>query len=94
VKAPFIVRPEVGHHDIRALLLDVAWALNARVEKYGGGAFAGHHEGLGTITEEYFELVAAVRSNDSKEVQKEAMDVIVPCLWLILSSKMKDRVSP
>ncbi len=90
-RKPFVIRPEVSFDELKALAGEVFGAVNYRIERHGRGAFAGPHEGLGVITEEFHELVDAVRSNDPKEVQKEAMDVLVGCLWLIASSRMKDR---
>lgn len=56
--------------------------LNRRLIKHGDASFAGKHEGLGTIAEEYHELVEAVRSNQPGAVVSEAIDVAVGCLWL------------
>jgi NTP pyrophosphatase (non-canonical NTP hydrolase) len=39
------------------------------------GEFHSVHEGLGVITEEYFELVDAVRSNNGYEIDKESIQV-------------------
>ena len=47
----------------------------------GDGAFVGTHEALGAITEEYFELVGAIRSNDAAAVDRESLDIAVACIF-------------
>jgi len=54
--------------------------------KQGRHTFASSHEGLGICTEEYEELIAAVRSNDGARVQEEAMNLAFGAFWLALSS--------
>jgi NTP pyrophosphatase (non-canonical NTP hydrolase) len=39
------------------------------------GAFKSSHEALGVITEEYQELIEAIRANDLELVFKEALDL-------------------
>lgn len=71
---------------ISADVREMAWRLllanlKKRLIQHGDASFAGKHEGLGTITEEYHELVEAVRSNDPNQVINEAIDVAVGALW-------------
>lgn len=39
------------------------------------GPYASSHEALGVITEEYQELVQAIRSNNIQDIAKEAQDL-------------------
>ena len=47
--------------------------IKAARQRYG--AYASSHEALGVITEEYLELMQAVRSNNIQDIFKEAMDL-------------------
>ena len=46
---------------------------NKAEDRYG--PFASTHEGLGVLTEEYHELIEAIRSNDLRRVEHEAIQV-------------------
>lgn len=50
-------------------------------EKYG--AFASTHEALGVLTEEFFELLEAIRKNNSASIIHEATQVASVCIRLI-----------
>ena len=41
------------------------------------------HEALGVITEEYFELMDAVRANDIEGCRKEALQIAACCLRMV-----------
>lgn len=56
-------------------------ALQVRLQEKGPRAFASTHEVLGIITEEFHELVDAVRSNDRPSVAGELMDIAVACIF-------------
>lgn len=77
------IRPPIEPAAREQLMADVARSLARRVGKHGSGAFLSSHEGLGVVTEEYHELVEAVRSNDRRRVRDEAIDVAIGCLWLV-----------
>ena len=47
----------------------------------GRGSFISTHEILGVVTEEYFELVEAIKTNDTREIRLELLDVIVSSLF-------------
>jgi len=49
---------------------------------YKYGSFKSTHEGLGVITEEYHELIEAIRGNYSESVRQEAIQVAAACLRL------------
>ena len=55
------------------------------IEKHGNGAYVGAHEALGILTEEYDELIGAVRSDDPVQVEKELMDVAQVAIFGIAS---------
>jgi 16S rRNA C1402 N4-methylase RsmH len=50
-----------------------------RLIEKGDGSFVSTHEALGVITEEYQELVEAIKSNDIDKVKKELLDLGVAC---------------
>lgn len=49
-------------------------------ERYG--AFASTHEALGVLTEEYQELIEAIRKNDAYAVITEAIQIAAVCARL------------
>lgn len=51
----------------------------------GPGAFVGDHEALGAITEEYHELVEAVRSNNGRNITHELTDLAAACVFALAS---------
>lgn len=59
--------------------------LDERLRQHGDASYAGPHEALGTIAEEYDEFLDAVRSNDAERVMEEAADIAVGALWTIAS---------
>ena len=58
------------------------------------GNIASSHEALGVITEEYYELIEAVRSNSLTNIANEALDVAAACVRLAMACELgtiKDR---
>jgi phosphoribosyl-ATP pyrophosphohydrolase len=49
--------------------------------KKGLGTFASKHEILGSVTEEYNEVVNAVHNKDNKNLQEELLDVAVAAIF-------------
>lgn len=49
--------------------------------KHGPQAYASRHESLGVITEEYFELVDAIKANDGIEFDAEALDLACAAMF-------------
>lgn len=56
------------------------------------GPFSSPHSALGVITEEFWEFVGAVRSNDRRQLQKEALDIAAACVCILAQWKLEDRV--
>ena len=54
-----------------------------RLNQKGYGTFSSTHEVLGMITEEYYELIEAVKSNKMSDVKDELEDIAVGCLFAI-----------
>lgn len=54
--------------------------VNHAQERYGD--FASTHEALGVLTEEYYELVEAIRGNRLDRIQREAVQVAAVALRL------------
>jgi NTP pyrophosphatase (non-canonical NTP hydrolase) len=55
----------------------------------GWGTFASRHEVLGSITEEYFELIDAIHHNDVYACEKELADIAVAAIFGIACIKQK-----
>jgi NTP pyrophosphatase (non-canonical NTP hydrolase) len=55
--------------------------IKSRLIEKGRGAFVSTHEILGIITEEYYELVDAVRSDVVDDVRSELLDIAVGCIF-------------
>ena len=55
--------------------------LQLRLNQRGTKTFASKHEILGIITEEYHELIEAVKNNDKHEFIEEILDVAVACVY-------------
>ena len=62
------------------LLPEVRAEADRAAERYGN--FTSTHEGLGVLTEEYHELVEAVRSNRMDRIRCEAMQIAAVALRL------------
>lgn len=78
-------RPTVSKDSLLKAIETVTTKLGYRLETKGDGAYVSNHESLGIITEEYLELVDAVRSNDIIEIGNELHDVAVGCVFAIAS---------
>ncbi|MCH9022452.1 MAG: hypothetical protein IID32_06780 [Planctomycetes bacterium] len=74
-------RPAISSDLIDEAAGMVDLALSNALTKKGPGCFASTHEALGVITEEYIELVEAVRSNDDSKVMAELMDIAGGCIF-------------
>lgn len=62
--------------------------INEKVRQRGNHSFASRHEILGQITEEYEELIEAVKLDKTPHmhrVRDELFDIAVACVWGILS---------
>jgi hypothetical protein len=60
--------------------------LDVRLHQKGWGCFISTHEAFGAIAEEWAELENAVKEN-SKSFDHETMDVLVACLFTLVSRK-------
>ncbi len=52
-----------------------------RIDQKGDYSFINDHEFLGIVTEEYNELIEAVKSNNTDNVSQEGMDIAVACVF-------------
>ena len=83
-----IKRPPIDTAKISLAIIELMRQCNERLEKHGPGIFAGKHEILGSITEEYYELIDAVRDDKHPEhFIDECMDIAVACIIGIASLK-------
>ena len=58
-----------------------------RAAEFKYGAFASTQEALGVITEEYYELVEAIRKNRADAVIMEAIQIAAACIRLAEQSE-------
>lgn len=72
-------RNKVTLDRIDAGLLQLRVEILRRLDQHGPGEFVSTHEILGVVTEEYFELVDAVKRHE--HVGAELMDVAVGALF-------------
>lgn len=82
-------RPELTNELLLKAIEETTVAVGRMVDKHGLGAYISNHEALGIITEEYQELVDAVRSNDPVDIANEILDIAAACVKSIAS--MLDR---
>jgi hypothetical protein len=71
------VPPEKIAEAVDVFMTKLAFRLNEK----GDGTFASRHEIQGSVTEEYHELVDALRENSVEEFEKELLDVAVACVF-------------
>lgn len=90
---PKIERPIVCAQEIDWAIGMMKQSLGDRLMKHGAGCYSGNHEMLGTITEEYDELIEAVRSNNNDAVGLELLDIAVACVFAVASRFALDRPS-
>lgn len=63
-------------------ILDIiAKELEKKIKEKGPLSFSSSHECLGVITEEYYELIEAVKNNDDIDVINELKDVVISAIW-------------
>lgn len=75
------LRPTITPKEIEAAMMLVQCNLKNRLNEKGDGAFASRHEILGTITEEYTELIEAVQEGSLQDVENELIDITVAGLF-------------
>ncbi len=86
-------RPQFTNVVIENVLKIIAGAIDERISPDDKGrlTFNGPHEILGIITEEYLELQMAVRSDKSKDVCDELIDIAVGAVLGIASYQEQSR---
>jgi hypothetical protein len=80
-----IVRPEVHQEIIDVVGKVVRQMLEYRLRKHGPGAYAGPHEILGILEEEFLELKEAIVANDGTQTCAELVDIAVGCIFGVAS---------
>ncbi|MBM9499728.1 hypothetical protein JWG44_05620 [Leptospira sp. 201903071] len=55
------------------------------IQKKGFGILKSSHEILGIITEEYAELIDAIRSNNREDIKSEILDIATACQLALAS---------
>lgn len=81
------MRKNITQEQVDDALKATAAMLQRRLVQKGTQSYASTHEGLGIITEEYYELVEAVTLNDMDAFEKECLDVAVGCIFSIASRR-------
>ena len=85
-----IDRRQVSDDEIDNAISELRTHIRQRIEKHGNGALVGRHETMGIVTEEYHELVDALRHDSSPEAFiGELFDVAIACVFGIVSTDNK-----
>ena len=77
------MRKDITPEQVDEALRITGEMLKRRLREKGTQSYASTHEGLGIITEEYYELVEAVTLNDMDAFEKECLDVAVGCIFSV-----------
>jgi NTP pyrophosphatase (non-canonical NTP hydrolase) len=72
-------REQINKDCLSASLKCIEDKTKYRLNQKGWGMLASSHEALGIITEEYIELIEAIKNNDMLSVEKELLDIAVAC---------------
>ena len=83
-------RPETTPQNVNASNKEVYQKWMERLQTKGPHIFASSHEILGVVTEEFYELIDAVKSNDIDNVEKELVDIAVARLQGLASIKSNE----
>lgn|ERR1035437_3743433 len=86
------MRITVLEEDINKAIEQVMAALKTAMDKHGMGAFASPCEALGVLTEEYHEVIIAVRENDATNFKEELSDMSASCIFAIASKNAFNRI--
>ena len=84
-------RPIVSQEDISDAIGDLKCMVKQKAKKHGPRVYLTPHNALGIITEEYWELIEAIKSNDPNRIYSEIMDVAVACIWQAASTYTYER---
>lgn len=74
-KTSDIHRPLITAEEVNRGITALSVKLAKRLNEKGAGAFVSRHEILGTIAEEYDELIEAVRAGSLDDVARELLDI-------------------
>jgi len=74
-------RKEINEHEIDEAIVKLKEKLKCVLKEKGKGTFTSRHEILGIITEEYYELIDAVRSESNYNVSNELLDIAVGAIF-------------
>ena len=81
----------VTDDDIKSILFMLQTKLKSTIASKGDKSFVSTHEGLGVLTEEYIELIDAIKSDNQKKIENEAYDVLISTIWLLASPLAAER---
>lgn len=74
-------REQISDNAVDNMVESLRTAIEFRLEQKGRGSVSSIHEILGIITEEYQELIDAVKSNRHDRIQKELIDLAVGAIF-------------
>ena len=85
-------RKQIDQKIISKALKEIGDKTNYRLGEKGFGTFASRHEFLGVMTEEFYELVEAIKSNNFESTKNALLDLAVTCHFAIacINSKTLD----
>jgi len=84
-------RTKATFEEIETIVMELQRKIAARLLNKGLGVFASNHEILGILTEEFHELVDAVKSDVSLEVRHELFDIAIGAMFGIVSIDINKR---
>lgn len=80
-------RPQINRLHIKQLLDRLDFEYRAELDRKGDGIYISVHEVLGSILEEFLELVEAVHTYEPIQIDEELVDIIIACMHGLLSMK-------
>lgn len=85
-------RPVISDTLIARVLKILHARMLDRLNQHGWGIFVSDHEMLGVVTEEFQELLDAVKSNNATKVVAELEDLAVACIASLVSLRVIDDI--
>jgi hypothetical protein len=76
-------REQISMKAVRDSLSQIGQKTEYRLVQKGHGTLASSHEILGVVSEEYHELVEAVKKNDREALKEELLDIAVACHFAV-----------
>lgn len=72
---------QVTNQTIDYVMNKIRTKLEYAIHCHGNKSDVNYHESLGKITEEYHEVIEAIRRENGSEIEDELYDLIIACIW-------------